>query len=102
MNDATQAYIKRRVFFSMGRLLNGVDEVKIRLSRSKNSKGAGDKFCQIRVQLKTEAAVLIEDSDKDLYRLIHRAVERTGFAVSKTMNRSREFERTPARAISMC
>jgi len=100
LNDATRAYIERRVLFSMGRLLKRVEEVKIRLSRLNNSKGSGDKICQIRVQLKKEGTVLIEDSDTDLYRLIHRTVERAGFAVSKAMNRSRKFEHTPARALS--
>ena len=99
VNDETESYIKRRVLFGMGRL-KGIDEVAIRLSRRKRAKGSGYNICQVRVQLKQEGIVLIEDSDTDLFRLIHRAVERAGFAVSKTLTRHRQFDRIPAREIS--
>jgi len=80
-------HAERRLRFALTRSHDRILRVAVLVGDSNGPRGGTDKFCRIRVLLKSAPEVLIEDTDAELYAAIDRAAERAGRNVTKRLDR---------------
>jgi len=100
---AMRTYIERRAGFALGTCYRHIKRILVRLSDINGPRGGNDKRCQVEVILPGQPAVVIEDTEADLYVAIDRATSRAGRTVLRRLRRRRDINRdyTPAdRALS--
>jgi ribosomal subunit interface protein len=100
---AMRAYIERRLGFALGTWYRYVGRIMVRLSDVNGPRGGNDKRCHLEVILPGQAAVVVKDTEADLYAAINRAASRAGHTVMRRLGRRRDINRvyTPAdRALS--
>ena len=90
LTDALREYTGRRLKFALARAGDRVRRVTVRLSDVNGPRGGIDKRCRIQVTMNGIAAVVIEDTEADLYLAIDRAADRTGRSVARRLARSHE------------
>lgn len=91
ITTAYSNFIKRRLWFALGRFGYTIKCVTIYLTNESESDGSKTKRCSIVVRLVRYGQVRIEDSDRDLSVAIIRAVHRVGQAVSRELEHLREM-----------
>jgi ribosomal subunit interface protein len=100
---AMRSYIERRLGFALGTCYRHVRRVLVRLSDINGPRGGNDKRCHLEVILPGQPAVIVEDTEADLYVAINRATSRASRTVMRRLRRRRDIDRvyTPAdRALS--
>lgn len=90
LTDALREYTGRRLKFALARAEGHIRRVTVRLSDVNGPRGGIDKRCRIQVTINGLAAVVIEDTEADLYLAIDRAADRTGRSVARRLARSHE------------
>jgi len=93
LSDAIREHINRRVLYALSRLQGRIRRVAIHLSDINGPRGGIDKHCNVRVDLVEAPTTIIEESDKDVYVVLDRALARAGRTVSKRVERSHELLR---------
>lgn len=86
-----RAYFMKRLTDDLNHGDGHVTRVIVRLSDINGPRGGVDKRCFIEVRLKHAPALVIEDTEADLYLAIDRATERAGRAMERSLARKREF-----------
>ncbi|UPW17881.1 HPF/RaiA family ribosome-associated protein [Agarivorans sp. TSD2052] len=89
LGDSLQEYIRRRINFALGSQYDNIMRIAVKLSDSKEAKGAAGKRCQILVKLAGQADVVIEDIQSQLYVAIDRAASRASRSVTRRIARMR-------------
>ena len=89
---AMRSYIERRVGFALGTCYRHVKRILVRLSDVNGPRGGNDKRCHIEVILPGQA-VVVEDTEADLYFAINRAVSRASRTVKRRLRRRRDINR---------
>lgn len=84
-------YLMKRLAYGLNHGDDHITRVTVRLSDVNGPRGGADKRCFVEVRLKTLSAVVIEDTEVDLYVAIDRAAERAGRALARRLARQREF-----------
>jgi ribosomal subunit interface protein len=95
---AMRAHIERRLGFALSSCYRHVKRILVRLSDINGPRGGNDKRCHIEVILPGQAAVVVEDTEADLYVAIDRAASRASRTVKRRLGRRRDRNRmyTPA------
>jgi putative sigma-54 modulation protein len=90
-------HIERRLGFALGTCYRHVRRILVRLSDINGPRGGNDKRCHLEVMLPGQA-VVVEDTEADLYVAINRAASRAGRTVMRQLRRRRHINRdyTPA------
>jgi len=103
MTHALRAYTEQRLASALGWARARMQRLVVLLSDINGPRGGVDKRCKIQVQLGGGRAVVIEDTEADLYAAIDRAAERADRALVRQVERSRDFarERIPAQLDNM-
>lgn len=91
LTDSLSDYLKKRLAYALNHGDDYISRVTVRLSDVNGPRGGADKRCLIEVRLKQKPAVVIEDTEADIYVAIDRAVERTGRTLARRIARQREF-----------
>lgn len=91
LTDGIRASLMKRLTDDLGHGDDHVTRVIVRLSDINGPRGGVDKRCFIEVRLKHAPALVIEDTEADLYLAIDRATERAGRAMERSLARQREF-----------
>ncbi len=91
LTDGLRDYVMKRLAYSLNHGDEHITRLTVRLSDINGPKGGADKRCLIEVRLKTAPAVVIEDTEADLYVAIDRATERAGRTLERRLARQREF-----------
>ena len=91
LTDALRDYLMKRLAYALNHGDEYISRVTVRLSEINGSRGGTDKCCFIEVRLKQKPAVVIEDSEADIYLAIDRAAERTGRTLMRRLARQRGF-----------
>ena len=102
LTRAMRAHIERRLAFTLSTCYRHVRHILVRLSDINGPRGGNDKRCHLEVILPGQA-VVVEDTEADLYVAINRASSRAGRTVMRQLRRRRHINRsrTPAdRALS--
>lgn len=84
-------HVEKRLAYALSHGDDRITRLSVRLSDINGPRGGDDKRCLIEARLKQTAAVVIEDVEADLYVAIDRAAERAGRALSRRLERRREF-----------
>jgi len=102
LTRAMRTYIERRLGFALSTCYRHVNRILVRLSDINGPRGGNDKRCHLEVILPGQA-VVVEDTEADLYDAINRASSRAGRTVMRQLRRRRHLKRgyTPVdRALS--
>lgn len=91
LTDGIRASLMKRLTDDLNHGDDHVTRVIVRLSDINGPRGGVDKRCLIEVRLKHAPALVIEDTEADLYLAIDRATERVGRAMERSLARQREF-----------
>lgn len=94
LTKALVEYAERRLRFALTRHSDRITRVALLMGDSNGPRGGMDKFCRIRILLKSAPEILIEDTGSDLYSVIDRAMERAGQNVAKRVDRLRRVRQT--------
>ena len=93
LTPALKNYIEQRLRTALGWAGTSMRTLRVSLSDINGPRGGRDKRCKIAVQITGGKAVLIEDTEADLYHAIDRAAERAERAVVRRIERLRGFSR---------
>ncbi|MBW2454056.1 MAG: HPF/RaiA family ribosome-associated protein [Deltaproteobacteria bacterium] len=85
---ATRSYVERRIRFALGRFLERVERVHVRLSDVNGPRGGVDKRCLIRTRLLGFPTVVVEQTDATLRAAIDRSAGRVGRTVARRLDRA--------------
>lgn len=91
LTDGLRDYLMKRLAYGLNHGGDFITRVTVRLSDINGPRGGADKRCFIEVRLKQLPAVVIEDTEADLYVAIDRAAERAGRTLARRLARQREF-----------
>jgi len=84
-------YLMKRLAYGLNHGDEYITRVTVRLSDINGPRGGTDKRCLIEVRLRQLPAVVIEDTEADLYVAIDRAAERAGRTLARRLARQRGF-----------
>ena len=87
LTDALRDHTERRLRFALARVSDRVGRITVRLFDINGPRGGNDKRCRIQVMLNGLAAVVIEDTEPNLYLAIDRATDRAGRNVMRRLAR---------------
>ncbi len=76
LTDALRGHVERRLGFALSARDDHIQRMMIRLSDINGPRGGADKRCHVQVVLANLPAVVIEDTEADLYAAIDRASDR--------------------------
>jgi putative sigma-54 modulation protein len=91
LTDGIRDYVTKRLAYGLNHGDDHITRIIVRLSDINGPRGGDDKRCLIEVRLKAAPAVVIEDTEADLYVAIDRAAERAGRTLARRLARQREF-----------
>jgi len=89
LTKALRGHIERRLGFALGSREHHIQRIIVRLSDINGPRGGIDKHCHVQVMLAHLPAVVIEDTQADLYAAIDRASDRAGRTVGRRLTRQR-------------
>jgi ribosomal subunit interface protein len=100
LTEGIRDYVMKRLAYTLAYGDAAITRIIVRLSDINGPRGGDDKRCLIEVRLKTASAVVIEDTEADLYVAIDRAAERAGRTLARRLARQREFAPSKQEAAS--
>lgn len=93
MTRPLREHVERRLGYALGTCYRHVGRILVRLSDINGPRGGDDKRCHIEVTLPGQAAVVVEDTEADLYVAINRAASRASRTVLRRLGRRRDISR---------
>lgn len=94
MTDGLRQHVATRLDYALNHGRDVVTRVVVRLTDVNGPRGGEDKCCAIEVRLRGAPALIVEDTQADLYVAIDRAADRIGRTFDRQMTRRREFPMT--------
>lgn len=91
LTDGLRQHVAARLACALNHGRDVVTRIVVRLSDVNGPRGGEDKCCGIEVRLKGAPALIVEDTQSDLYVAIDRAAERMGRRLARYLTRRREF-----------
>ncbi len=90
LTDGLRRHVATRLEYALNHGRDIVTRIVVRLSDINGPRGGVDKCCGIEVRLKGASALVVEDTQTDLYVAINRASERIGRTFDRRLARQRE------------
>lgn len=98
LTDGLREHAERRLRFALDWARHEVSRVTLSLTDINGPRGGDDKRCQVRIPMPRARAVVIEDTDADLYVAMDRAIDRAARTLDRRLARQREFGPAAERA----
>jgi hypothetical protein len=76
VDDASRAFIERRLLFALGRFGSRIQRVMVRLEDLNGPRGGLDKRCHIEVRMPGRGVLVVDVRDLELGPAVSRAAER--------------------------
>jgi ribosomal subunit interface protein len=95
LTDGLRQHVETRLACALNHGQEVVTGVVVRLSDVNGPRGGADKSCSIEVRLKGAPALIVEDTQSDLYVAIDRAAERIGRTLDRHLARRRDIPMLP-------
>ncbi|MGD8853885.1 MAG: HPF/RaiA family ribosome-associated protein, partial [Gammaproteobacteria bacterium] len=89
MTQAMRVHIERQLGFALNTCRRHIKRILVRLSDINGPRGGNDKRCHLEVILPGQAAVVVKDTEDDLYLAINRAASRASRTVMRRLRRRR-------------
>ena len=93
LTQALRGYIERRLRFALSARYAQIERVRVRLSDINGPRGGCDMRCHLQVLLPGQTAVVIEDTQSNLYAAIDRAADRARRTLTRRLSRQRDNAR---------
>ena len=93
LTQALRGYVERRLRFALSARDTRIERVRVRLSDINGPRGGCDKRCQVQVMLPGQAAVVVEDTESNLYVAVDRASDRARRTLTRRLARQRDKDR---------
>ena len=87
-----RTFIERRLSFALSRFAPKTRGIRVELAPTEGPMGSPATSCKITVRLRRSRDVCVTEVDGDWKTAIARAAERAGRAVSRSLERNRDFE----------
>lgn len=87
LTEALVDYVERGINFELSSRYEQIRRIGVRLSEAKGSRGRVNKRCQVQISLPRLQDIVIEESARDLYVAVERAVQRAGRTVNRRLKR---------------
>ena len=94
LTQALRGYVERRLRFALSARYDQIGRIQVRLSDINGPRGGSDKCCHVNVTLPGHPAVVIEDTESNMYVAIDRAADRASRTVARRLARQRDKNRT--------
>ena len=91
LTDALREHIEHRVQFALSWADQHLQKISLNLNDINGPKGGADKLCRIQIPVAGGKTVVVEEVQADLYIAIDRAIERAARALTRKLQRSREY-----------
>lgn len=91
LTDELRQQVVTRLAYALNHGRNVLTRIVVRLSDVNGPRGGKDKCCGIEVRLNGTPALIVQDTQTDLYVAIDRAAERIGRRLDRHLARQREF-----------
>lgn len=91
LTEGLRHHVAARLAYALNHGRDIVTRVVVRMSDVNGPRGGVDKCCGIEVRLKGAPALIVEDTQADLYVAIDRASERIGRTLDRRLARQRHF-----------
>ncbi len=91
LTDGLRQHVTTRLAYALNHGRDIITRIVVRLSDVNGPRGGEDKCCGIEVRLKGAPALVVEDTQTDLYVAIDRASERIGRSLDRRVARQRDF-----------
>lgn len=91
LTDGLRQHVATRLDYALNHGRDIVTRVVVRLSDVNGPRGGVDKCCGIEVRLKGVPALIVQETQADLYVAIDRASERIGRTLDRRLARQRHF-----------
>lgn len=91
LTPGLREYVEKRLASALSHGDGNVTRLTVRLSDINGPRGGDDKRCLVEMRLKAASAVVIEDTEADVYLAIDRAAERAGRTLARRLARQREY-----------
>ena len=95
LTPGLREYTERRLWFAFGPGHPRVGRIAVCLSDDNGPRGGEDKRCHVRVSVRGASGIVIEETERDLYTAIARAVDRAARTVARRLERLRDERRLP-------
>ncbi len=82
-------HVERRLQFSIGRFVDRIDSVRIRISDVNGPRGGVDQRCSILLKLKLGKEIFVESTETSWEAAVDLASDRVGRSVSRTLQLQR-------------
>ena len=90
LNQKTITAMERRLHFALGRFVDSIKLVTVRLTDINGPKGGIDKECLIVVKLRKSGEVVVQGSGKDCSAMLNYCANRIGRTVERELSRNRK------------
>ena len=97
LTPSIRDYTERRLRFALSHAAGRVTAITVVLSDINGPRGGRDKCCRVRIIVKDQQVMVIDDIEDNLYFAIDRAADRAARTVSRRLGRNMDSVR-PARA----
>ena len=89
LTPALSEHVKRRLGFALSRSSEQIRRVDVWLADVNGPRGGVDKRCRLAIKLPRQPAMMIEQSDSDMYAAISRSAATAGRRVIGKLKRSK-------------
>lgn len=86
-SNSLRDHVVRRIQFHLSRFDHEITSVLVRINDINGPKGGVDKQCQVTVRARRLSSVIIDELSGDAYSAVDMAVERSGRAVGRDLER---------------
>lgn len=91
LNESSREVAERRLLFALSRFSSKIEQVCAVFSDTNGPRGGVDKSCRITVKLRRINDVTVTNVDSVVEACVARAADRIGRAVSRAIEKSRQF-----------
>lgn len=89
LDEADRAYIRRKLGRKLGKFVDAVERMSVRIEDVNGPRGGRDKRCRIKITLRGMASVVVEAQHATLQAAIDGALDRAGHTVTRQLQRRR-------------
>lgn len=89
LDEADRAYIRRKLGRKLGKFVDAVERVSVRIEDVNGPRGGRDKRCRIKITLRGMPSVAVEEQHAALQAAMDGALERAGQTVKRQLQRRR-------------
>lgn len=93
LTDAIRTHTEQKLEPINNHFGENISSIHVHLSDDNGPKGGDDKRCLIHIELQKLPAVIIEDTEEDLYAAIDNCCHRAERAVKKSVEKKQTLER---------